>query len=115
MIQWSLRKLPGGDYAGLITLVPTAPLPSGHPAGKPIRLIAKSKTKAGALAKAAAVAEKMAKNPLLAAVLPPGTGAAISAVSKLSQSAAAGKLEKVAKKYVGKGAKRLFKALKSFW
>jgi hypothetical protein len=110
-----MRKLPGGHYAGMITLVPTRPLPSGHPAGKPIRLVAKSRTKAGALAKAASVAEKLLKNPILSSVMPPGTGAAIKAVSFLSKSAAAGKLEKAAKKYVGKGAKRLFKSLSSLW
>ena len=114
-IKWQAKQLPGGEWAGMITMVPTGNLPSGHRAGKPIRLVAKSKTKAGALAKAASVANKLASNPILSAVLPPGTGAAIKAVSFLSESAAAGKLEKAGKKLVGKGAKRLFKALKKFW
>ncbi len=82
--------------------------------GRPIRMVARSRTKAGALAKASAFADKIASNPLLAAALPPGTGQAIKVISALSRSAAAGKLEKVSKKLVGKGARRLKKALKKF-
>jgi len=119
MIQWTMKKLPQGGYAGMITIVPIA---DGRGAmartvrrGKPIKLMATSKTKAGALAKASAFANKLAKNPLLSAVLPPGTGVALKAISFLSKSAAAGKLESAAKYVTGKGAKRLFNALKSFW
>lgn len=115
MIRWTIRTLPSGDKEGMVTLYPTAALPSGHPAGAPIRFRATSKTKAGALAKAASVAQMIAANPLMAAVLPPGTGSALKAVVALSKSAAAGKLRKAAKKYSGKGAKRLIKALKKFW
>lgn len=115
MIRWTMRKLPSGDTEAMITCVPTGTLPSGHPAGKPIRLRAVSRTKAGALLKAASVAQMIANNPLMKSVLPPGTGAALSAVVKLSKSAAAGKLERAAKKYTGRGAKRLIKALKKFW
>ena len=118
MIQWSMRKLPTGDWAGMITMMPTpgaGQWSPTHPAGKPIRLVAQSKTKAGALAKAASVAQLVANNPLLASVLPPGSGVAINAIAKLAKSAAAGKLESAAKKYGGKGAKRLVKALKKFW
>lgn len=110
-----MRKLPTGDWAGMITMVPTGAISATHPAGKPIRLVATSKTKAGALAKAAGVAAMIANNPLLSAVLPPGSGVALKAIARLSKSAAAGKLEKAAKKYAGKGAKRLVKALKKFW
>jgi len=115
MIQWSMRKLPTGDWAGMITMVPTGAISPTHPAGKPIRMVATSKTKAGALAKAASVAEMIANNPLLSSVLPPGSGAALKAIAVLSKSAVAGKLERAAKKYGGKGAKRLIKALKKFW
>jgi len=115
MIQWNTRTMPDGSKQGMITIVPTGMLPTGHPAGQPIRFRATSKTKAGALLKAASVAQMIANNPLMAAVLPPGTGAALKAVSALAKSAAAGKLEKAAKKYGGKGAKRLVKALKKFW
>ncbi len=114
-IRWSMMKLPTGDWAGMITMVPTGAISATHPAGKPVRLVATSSTKAGALAKASAVAQMVANNPLLKSVLPPGSGLALSAIAKLSRSAAAGKLESAAKKYGGKGAKRLVKALKKFW
>lgn len=84
-------------------------------AGRPIKLVAKSRTRAGALAKASAFAQKIAANPLLAAALPPGTSKALAVISALSKSAAAGKLEAASKKIVGRGAKRLVAALKKFW
>jgi hypothetical protein len=104
----------------MITMVPSGNVtipgaPGAFKAGKPVSLKVKGKTKASALASAASVAKQIANNPYLSAVLPPGTGAAISAVEYLSKSAAAGKLEKAAKKVVGKGAKRLYKSLKSLW
>ncbi len=77
---------------------------------KPIATQAQGETKADALASAAALAQRLANNPLLAAAMPPGTAAAVAAMSKIATSAAAGKVTKV----VGKGAKRLAKALK-FW
>jgi len=118
-VQWTMQKLPSGDWAGMITLVPTS---NGQGAmartlrrGRPIKMVAKSRTRAGALAKASAYAERIANNPILAAALPPGTGQAIKVISVLAKSAAAGKLEKAAKKLTGRGAKRLVKALKKFW
>jgi len=118
-VQWTMQKLPTGNWAGMITLVPDC---NGQGAlartvrqGLPIKLVAKSRTKAGALAKAAAYAERIANNPILAAALPPGTGQALKVISVLAKSAAAGKLEKVAKKLTGRGAKKLYKALKKFW
>jgi hypothetical protein len=84
-------------------------------AGKPIKLKAKGETPASALAQAAGIAKTVANNPYLAAVLPPGTGAAITAVDYLARSAAAGKLSSAAKKVVGKGAKRLKSALSKLW
>lgn len=118
-VQWTMEPLPSGGWAGMITLVPIS---NGRGAmartirrGRPIKLVAKSRTKAGALAKASAFAEQIAANPLLASVLPPGTGQALKVISVLSKSAAAGKLEKASKRLVGKGAKRLKRALKKFW
>ena len=118
-VQWTMEKLPSGGWAGMITLIPTS---NGQGAmartirrGQPIRMVARSRTRAGALAKASAYAERIANNPILAAALPPGTGQAIKVISVLARSAAAGKLASVAKKLKGKGAKRLIKALKKFW
>ncbi len=118
-VQWTMQKLPTGNWAGMITMVPDCngqgDVARAVRQGMPIKLVAKSRTKAGALAKASAYAEQIANNPILAAALPPGTGKALKIISVLSKSAAAGKLEKAAKKLTGKGAKRLVKALKKFW
>lgn len=119
MIRWQAQQLPSGIWAGMISLTPCqdgqGQFAQAIQRGKPIKLVARSMTKAGALAKASAYADKIAENPILAAALPPGSGAAIKALSYLSKSAAAGKLESAAKKITGKGAKRLVKALKKFW
>ena len=132
MIRWSLRKLPNGEYEGLVTLVPASNVPMPRRAttvharrgaaaasriiqkGKPINLVATSSTKEGALLKAASVASKIANNPIMQAALPPGSSQAIKAVQFLAKSGAAGTLKSAAKKIVGPGAKRLAKALK-FW
>ena len=116
MIHWAARQLPTGEWEGMIAFAPQQALsipgkPGAFKAGKPIKLKAKAKDKASALASAASVAKQVANNPYLSAVLPPGTGAAITAVSYLAKSAAAGKLEDAAKKVVGKGAERLKSAL----
>ena len=114
MIKWAMKKLPDGSFEGMVVMVPAA---NAGPwsKSKPIKLVAKSKTAAGALAKASSVAKMISKNPLLSAALPPGSGVALKAISYLSKSAAAGKLSSAAKKVTGKGAKRLYSALKSLW
>jgi len=118
-VRWTMDKLPSGGWAGMVTLGPCATDVPGMDQifrrGQDIKLVATSRTKAGALAKASAFANKLAQNPILAAALPPGTSQAVAVIAKLAQSAAAGKLERAAKKITGKGAKRLFKALKKFW
>ena len=113
-VSWSLRKVPGG-YDGTIWL----------PAGKfgaipatafaPIRapgLPGKQAAKSSAIAAAAGMAEQIATNPLLSAVMPPGTSAAIKGIGLVAKHGPdiigkAGGL-------IGKGAKRLASALK-FW
>lgn len=122
MIRWHMRKLPNGEWEGMVVLVPAQTIPGapyGMPGkltkGKPVKLVSRSQTKAGALAKASSVANKLMANPLVKAALPPGSAVAVKAISYLSKSAAAGQLEKAAKKVVGKGAKRLYKALSSLW
>lgn len=114
MVRWSMRKLPNGLYEGMITLTPQTAAGPWSPS-KPLRMKAQGKSKAAALAKASSVADKILANPLIRDALPPGSQTALAAVKYLSKSAAAGKLEKAAKKIVGKGAKRLFKKLKKFW
>ncbi len=75
---------------------------------------AKGKTKAGAIQNAAQGALAIANNPLLQAVLPPGTGTAVKAVGLLAKAAKSGQAGKLLGKLKGPGAKRLAKALK-FW
>ena len=115
MIHWKMTKLPQGGYEGMITLVPQRAVPGGFLPGKKIKLVARGRSKASALAKASSVAQTLLKNPILADALPPQAATAIKAITFLSKNSAAGKLKSAATKVVGKGAKRLFSALKSFW
>ncbi len=107
-VRWTLRRMPGGDYEGEIYL----PMIGQNGACLPVR--ARGKTKADALNNAAGIAQQIASSPVLQAVLPPGASNAIGAVKMLSKFAKVGKLDKAMGKLVGKGAKRLAKALK-FW
>jgi len=75
---------------------------------------AKGRTPAHAAMKAAALAQSMLKNPLFAAVAPPGSAAAVKALGLLARGFQSGDVQKVLKKFSGKGAKRLIKKLK-FW
>ena len=112
-VQWRARKLPDGSWEGMVSFVPIANAGKFR-AGKIVKLSAKASTQAKALKKASSVADMITSNPILKAALPPGSGVAIKAIKHLSKAAIKGKLKKAAKKIVGKGAKRLAKALK-FW
>jgi len=120
MIRWSMRRLPDGHYEGAVSFTPAATVtyPGARGAlrkGKRVTLKAQGSSPGTALAKAASVADKILDNPVLRSALPPGSSTAIKAVKYLSKSAAAGKLKSAAKKVVGKGAKRLFKTLSSWF
>ena len=115
VVTFSARKVRGGWNA--VISLPTIPglTPAGFPPGAPVRFLATERgSKAGALADAAGLAAKLASNPILAAMLPPGTANAVKVTAALAKAANLGKLEDVAKKLVGKGARRLAKKLK-FW
>lgn len=75
-----------------------------------IRVQAQSGSKSDALAKAAGIAGQIVNNPLVAAALPPGSGAAVKALQLLGKSGAAEGM----KKLMGAGASRIADALK-FW
>lgn len=116
VVTFKARKTRGGGWNAVVSM-PTIPgcQPAGYPPGVPIRTVAKDRdSKANALADAASLASRLAKNPMLAALLPPGTAQAVKVTELLAKSAAAGKLASAAKKLVGPGAKRLAKKLK-FW
>jgi len=96
-VQWHLKRAADG-WAGIIDI----PLPLA-----PVRVMTKGRNKQEAIARAAVAAKAIATNPLLQAVMPPGTGAAVMAITALAQSPTAQTLTK----FAGPGAKRLVKAL----
>ena len=70
--------------------------------------------KSDAIARAGEMAQAIAKNPVLAAVLPPGSGVAVKAATEIARAVASGKASAVAGvlgTYTGDGAKRLAKWL----
>jgi len=101
-----IRKLGPDLYEGTL-VVPAGRYKQLHAKGVGVK-------KADAIARAGAMAESIAENPLLAAVLPPGTGVAVKAASEIASAVASGKASAVAGvlgKYTGDGAKRLAKWL----
>lgn len=95
-VTWKLKPSAGGGYEGEIVI----PLPVA-----PVKVATRGRNKKEALARAAAAANSIASNPLLAAVLPPGTPLAVKAITELSKDPAA------IARFAGPGAKRLVKAL----
>ena len=111
-VTWQLRR-DGDGWSGVVNI----PInPAAMPGGGVISVASKAQpTKAAALGKAATAAkmveDQMAKHPALAALLPPGTGLALHAMSGIAKSAVAGKLEKALSKHAGPAIKRLGKVL----
>jgi len=100
----TMRALPGAAPGGAPRLAPF-----GRPAHT-VKVSAKGASQKSALNRAAGIAEQLLDNPLLQAALPPGSGAAISAVKMMAKSGPG----KALAKFTGKGAKRIADALK-FW
>ncbi len=125
-IGWSVRKVPpdvSGHHASLgyeaKVTIPSCIIAPGEPGVRPMRtkaiaMKARGRTPTGALWKAASLANKLASNPILKSILPPGTSTAIKATRFLAKAALKGKLGKALKFVRGKGAKRLVKSLKKF-
>lgn len=101
--NWQIDRLPGGGWHGSITF----------DAGTHRATVgADGATQQQALKKAAVLAAELAKSPVLQAVLPPGTAAAIKAVDLIARS----KYTRAAlQQFAGPGARRLAKALRKFW
>lgn len=132
-VTWKMKKTADGAYEGWVILpfdmpslhaaaarargLPPPRAPRRHPAraAKPVAIKAKGKTPAGALSSAANLADKLISNPIVSSILPPGTGAAVKGIKYISKAAKVGKLGKAVGKLVGPGAKRLGKALMSFF
>ena len=128
-VSWKMKKLADGSYEGWVILpvgiadirraaamprgVAPRPVVRAHP--RPLALKAKGKTPASALESAASVASKIIGNPIVSSMLPPGSGVAVKGINMLASAAKKGKLGKAIGKIVGPGAKRLGKALLSFF
>lgn len=107
-ISWHLRRIAPDQWAGTLVLPFDA---RKLPGGGMTTITAKGADKATALGKAAVLAKQAITNPLVAAILPPGAGAAVTAISALSKSAAGGYLADAAKTFTGPGLNRISKAL----
>ena len=87
-IVFRAEKQPDGSYRGTVTVpaIPGAQLPAGLvPEGQvptALAVTAKAKSKAGAVDKAAKLADAALSNPLVAAVLPPQAKLALEAGKK---------------------------------
>lgn len=107
-VKWHLKPIAGGGWAGIIEI----PLDAMGPVagGGRVMAAAKGSSKAEALSKAGAIADKIMENPVVAALMPPQAAVAVKAIKVLSKSAAAGKLAEAAAKFSGPAMGRLKKA-----
>jgi hypothetical protein len=109
-----IRTVADNVYVGSLTLgCPDAGGVGDSDGDGVITIGAFGDTKADALHKASVIAERIASDPVLQAILPPGTMAAIQATKKLSTAAKRGSkaLRSLWRKIRGPGKKRLVKAL----
>jgi hypothetical protein len=108
-VHWKLRRTAEG-WEGIIMLAGAS---DGPMRGNAIAVLGADP--ADALLKAGVLAKNIASNPIVAAALPPGTAAAVKAVTNIARAVKTGDVQKVLKRYGGPGAKRLAKALRRFW
>jgi len=101
-VTWNLRPVAGGGWQGEIVL------PCG-PAAVTSR--AKARTKAGAMKKTAALAERVLADPMLAQVIPPQAQLAIRGAKMLAQAAQAGQLKDIVGKLKNPALKKIGKSL----
>jgi len=97
------KRLPDGTYRATIVL--TATRDTGH------RVSGPGSTVGHALARAAKLAARVARDPHLLALLPPGTPVALEAASKLAAAAKSGKLKTAWRKFKGPAMRRLAREL----
>jgi hypothetical protein len=109
-VEWKLRPVAPGVWEATLTVRRL------HPGTQlPLKRVALAPDKASAVEQAVSQVAAIAKNPVLQAVMPPGTSNAIAAVGMVAKAAKAGQLGKVFSKLKGPGAKRLAKALIPGW
>lgn len=120
-IRWKFERVayshrPRGvaeQWRGTLTLPPMV-FPSGK--ARRVAITATGPDKATALKKSAAGLQSLLDNPLVKAALPPGTGVAAAALSRVAEAAGVpGALDKAWKSLKGPGAKRLVSAVKKIW
>jgi hypothetical protein len=101
-LRFRFTPAPGGGYEGYVILGrgTRARAAFGH-----------GKTKAQAIGRAAAVAEKLMQNPLIAAALPPGAPIAVRVLGKAAASLQNGTAGKYLRALRGPGGVRLRKVL----
>lgn len=109
-VAWKLRPVAPGVWEATITVKRMH-----ERAQLPLKRKALAPDKASALQQAVSQVASVAKNPILQAVMPPGTSNAIAAIGMVATAAKAGQLGAVFKKLKGPGAKRLAKALIPGW
>jgi hypothetical protein len=102
-VSFYAKPAKGGGYEGHVLI----PFPGGNVA----KVSVTGRNRQEAVAKAATLAKKAIDHPLVREILPPGAGVAVDALQKLAKSPTG----KTLKKFVGPGAKRLVKALGSFF
>ena len=95
---WKWKRV-GGTWVGTVTI----PFP-----GRTVAISTTGRKRVDALLAAATAAKAIASNPLLSAVLPPGTPLAIEAITRIAKSPTA----KTLRRFAGPGAKRLASALR---
>lgn len=103
--SWKIRRVPDGYVA--IVRFRTGDGPNGIATVSAI-----GGGEQDALKRAAILAEQITQSPIFAAVAPPGTRAAIKAISEIAKSK---DVRKAMRKYVGPGARRLARAIRKFW
>lgn len=101
--QWHHRPHRRGHHARVV-------IPRGGYL-TPITVGAVGGSPAEAVHRAALVAQQIASNPVLAAVLPPGTGVALGKIVSLSGAIRAGRGRQMLAQMAGPGARRLFHSL----
>lgn len=103
---WRIRRLPTGEWVAMIRF---------RTGDGPYGVATVSGMGAGqseAITRAAVLANQIASNPVFAAVAPPGTAAAIKAISAIAKSK---DVQRTLAKFAGPGARRLAKAIRKFW
>lgn len=102
--KWMVRRVGPDRFEGTIVIN----IGGAGSALAPVAIKTKGRSKREAISRAASVAKAITQNPLVASVLPPGTGLAVEAISRLAKSKDIGA---ALQSFKGEGAKRLANAL----